>query len=85
VAKKKFNQMRRGGKKLSEISAIFCPFFSFFRTFFAIFSTFSTTFDRFQPFQNTNLRVWCYPKLPIFPILPATNDPCPPLAEATND
>jgi hypothetical protein len=43
-----FNQMRRGGKKLSNIFNRFYTFFSLFYTFFQIFPNFSTTFDVFK-------------------------------------
>jgi hypothetical protein len=43
-----FNQMRRGGKKLSNFFNHFYTFFSLFHTFFQIFRNFSTTFDVFK-------------------------------------
>jgi hypothetical protein len=58
--------MRRGGKKLSNIFKRFC---TIFKRFISIFERFYTVFKRFRTFQNTNMRVWCYPKLPILPIL----------------
>jgi hypothetical protein len=58
-----------GGVKKSPIFSTVSIHFSHFSIHF---SKFFAIFLQLLTFSNANMRVWCYPILPIFPILPTT-------------